>query len=52
MENPVKIDRTKLMTQSAYARLKGVTRGRINQMVKAGELQVIEIKGAKLIYLG
>lgn len=52
MENPLKIDRTKLMTQSAYAKLKGVTRGRINQMVKAGELKVVEIQGAKLIYVG
>ncbi len=48
----LKIDRTKLITQSEYAKIKGMSRQRINQMVKNKELKVIEIKGAKLIYLG
>lgn len=48
----LKIDRTKLITQSEYAKTRGLTRQRINQMVKNKELKVVEIKGAKLIYLG
>ena len=51
MENLLKVDRTKLMTQSAYAKLRKISRGRVNQMVKAKELQVVEIQGAKLIYV-
>lgn len=47
----LKVDRTKLITQSEYAKIKGLTRQRINQMVKNKELKVIEIKGAKLILL-
>lgn len=47
----IKVDRTKLITQSEYAKLKGVTRQRVSQMVKDKVVKVIEIKGAKLIYL-
>lgn len=47
----LRIDRSKLITQSEYAKLKGLTRQRINQMVKARELKTVEIKGAVLIYL-
>ena len=47
----LKIDRTKLITQSEYAKLKGVTRQRVSQMVKDKSVKVVEIKGAKLIYL-
>lgn len=47
----LKIDRSKLITQSEYAKLKGVTRARINQMVKAKELNTVHIKGAVLILL-
>lgn len=50
--NNLKIDRTKLITQSEYAKLKGITRQRVSQLVKCKEINVIEIKGAKLIYLG
>jgi len=48
----LKIDRSKLITQSEYAKLKGLTRQRINQLVKLKELKTVEIKGAILIYLG
>ncbi len=48
----LKIDRTKLITQSEYAKTNGMSRQRVNQMVKRKELTIIEIKGAKLIYLG
>lgn len=47
----LKVDRTKLITQSEYAKLKGLTRQRINQMVRNKEIKVVEIKGAKLILL-
>lgn len=48
----LKIDRTKLITQSEYAKKIGVSKARINKMVSDDELKVVEIKGAKLIYLG
>lgn len=47
----LKIDRTKLYTQSEYAKLKGITRARVNQMVRDKEVTVIVINGAKLVYL-
>ena len=40
-----------LYTQSEYAKLKGITRARVNQLVKAGALQTLTIKGATLIKL-
>jgi len=47
----LKVDQTKLMTQSAYARKVRKSRGWINQQVKAGTLTVVEIEGAKLILI-
>lgn len=47
----LKIDRTKLITQSAYARLKGISKQRVNQLVKAKEIKTIAINGAILIHL-
>jgi len=47
----IKIDRTKLITQAEYAKLIGLTRARINQMVKAKEVKTVSIKGATLILL-
>ena len=38
-----------LMTQSEYAKIKGLTRQRVNQMVKSGELNTLTVKGAILI---
>jgi len=46
----LKIDHTKLFTQSEYAKKVGVSRARVNHMVRDNLLKVIEIKGAKLIY--
>lgn len=48
----LKIDRSKLYTQSEYAKKIGVTRGRVNQMVKSGDIKTVKINGATLIYLG
>ena len=50
MDN-LKVDRTKLITQAEYAKLIGLTRQRINQLVKSGEIKTVEIKGAVLIHL-
>ena len=41
--------RQDIYTQSEYAKLKGITRARVNQMVKAGELTTLTVKGATLI---
>ena len=48
--NLLKVDRSKLYTQAEYAKKKVVSRARINHMVKADQLEIVEIKGAKLIY--
>jgi hypothetical protein len=50
MEN-IKVDRTKLITQAKYAKLIGLSRQRVNQMVKNKEVNTIVIKGAILIHL-
>jgi hypothetical protein len=49
MEN-LKIDRSKLYTQSEYAKKLGLTRARINQKIKAGEISTVKINGAVLVY--
>jgi len=49
--NALKIDRTKLITQSEYAKMMGLSRSRINQKIKSGDLSTVTIKGATLIYL-
>ena len=41
--------RQDIYTQSEYAKLKGITRARVNQMVKAGEIPTLTVKGATLI---
>jgi len=48
----LKIDQTKLITQNEYAKLIGLTKGRVSQMMANDELRYVEVKGAKLIYLG
>lgn len=40
-----------LYTQAEYSRLKGISRARVNQMVKAGEVSTLTINGAVLIKL-
>ena len=41
--------RQDIYTQSEYAKFLGITRARVNQMVKAGELKTLTVKGATLI---
>lgn len=50
MEN-LKIDRTKLMTKSAYAKKLCVTPAAVDKMVKSGRIKTIKIEGAELIYI-
>jgi DNA-binding XRE family transcriptional regulator len=44
--------RQDLYTQSEYAKKIGVTRARVNQMIKEKLLKVVIIKGATLIKVG
>ena len=41
--------RKDLYTQSEYAKLIGVSRSRVNQMVKANELNTVTINGSTLV---
>jgi len=47
----LKIDRTKLITPSEYAKLKGVTAAAVTKMMNEGRVQVVTIKGGRLIYM-
>jgi len=46
---PLKVDRTKLYTQTEYARRVKLSPQRINQMIKEGLLKIVSINGATLI---
>lgn len=48
----LKIDRTKLITPSEYAKLIGVTKAAVTKMMDTGRVKVVEIIGGRLIYLG
>jgi hypothetical protein len=50
MEN-IKIDRTKLMTKTAYAKRICVTPAAVDKMVKTGRVKTVKIEGAVLIYV-
>lgn len=45
----LKVDRTKLITKSEYARELGVTPAAVDKMVKAAKVKTVKIKGAELI---
>jgi hypothetical protein len=47
----LKIDQTRLRTQTEYAKERGISKARVNQLIKAGEIKIVEIKGATLIYV-
>jgi len=46
-----KIEYKNLITQAEYAKLKGITRARVCQMVKEQKVVAVYIRGAKLILL-
>lgn len=48
---PLKVDRSKLITQTEYAKLKKITPQRVNQLVKENKVNHITILGAVLILL-
>lgn len=41
--------RQDIYTQSEYAKLIGVTRARVNQMIKEGNIKTLKINGATLV---
>jgi len=48
----LKVDKTKLMTKSAYAKKLCVTPAAVDKMVKTGRVKTVKIEGAELIYIG
>ena len=50
MEN-LKIDKTKLVSVTEYAKMKGKTRQRIYQLIKSKDIKSISINGLTLICL-
>lgn len=48
---PLKVDRTKLITQAEYARRNNIIRQRVNDLVKAKKVNTVEIMGGILILL-
>ncbi len=47
----LKVDKTKLITQAEYAKLKKVSRAYINAEIKRGNIETVKIKGATLVLL-
>ena len=50
MEN-LKVDRTKLITQTEYAKKVGKSKGAINHMIRDKRIKFVEIQGATLVLL-
>lgn len=48
---PLKVDRTKLITAAAYARKLGVSHTAVQKMMASGKVNVVNIIGGKLILL-
>ena len=40
-----------LMTQAEYARVKGISRSRVSQMIKEKKLTVVYVHGNRLIFV-
>ena len=47
----LKIDRTKLITKSAYAKLVGVSPAAVDKMCKTGRVNTVKIKGGEVILM-
>lgn len=45
----LKVDVTKLITQAQYAKKVGLTRQRINQMIRDGKLKTANVNGVVLV---
>jgi hypothetical protein len=48
---PLKVDRTKLITQTKYAQKEGLSKQNVYAMIKAGKIPVVKIEGATLVLL-
>jgi DNA-binding Xre family transcriptional regulator len=46
----LKVDRTKLITKTEYARERGISPAAVDKMVKTQRVKTVKIKGAELIY--
>ena len=47
--NTLKIDRTKLITPSAYAKKYGISPAAVTKRMDSGSVKVVEIEGGRLI---
>ena len=47
--NLLKIDRTKLITPSAYAKKHGITPAAVTKKMNVGNVNVVDINGGRLI---
>lgn len=47
----LKVDKTKLVTQTEYAKMKGVSPAYINAEIKRGNIKTVKIRGAVLVLL-
>ena len=48
-KKPLKVDQTKLITQTKYAQKKGLSKQRVSQLIKEGKIPVINIEGATVV---
>lgn len=48
---PLKVDRSKLITQTEYAKLKKISPQRVHQMIKENKVEHVTILGAVLILM-
>lgn len=47
----LKVDRTKLITKSEYAKINGISPAAVTKQCKSGKLKLIKIQGGELILL-
>lgn len=47
----LKVDQSKLMTQTKYAQKEGISKQQVYALIKAGKIPVITIDGATLVLL-
>jgi excisionase family DNA binding protein len=47
----LKVDKTKLITQTEYAKMMGITPPAVSKMIREGRVKFVRIKGANLILL-
>ena len=45
------VEMKNLMTQAEFARMKGISRARVSQMIKEKKLTVVYVHGSRLIFV-